>query len=84
MYKEHQNFKLPENEDDVIWRYMDLWKFEDLLKIHSLYFSTIKNMGDKFEGRIPDSVANNWIQKLTEKGYFSWLTVKCFEIATFG
>lgn len=71
MYKEHQNFKLPENTNEVIWRYMDLWKFEDLLKTQSLYFSTIKNMGDRFEGRIPDSIANIWIQKLTEMGYHS-------------
>jgi hypothetical protein len=71
MYKEHQNFKLPENNDEVIWRYMDLWKFEDLLKTQSLYFSTIKNMGDKFEGRIPYSIANIWSQKLKEKGCHS-------------
>lgn len=71
MYKEHENFKLPESKDEVIWRYMDLWKFEDLLKKQSLYFSTIKNMGDKFEGRIPDSIASIWIQNLKEKGYHS-------------
>lgn len=71
MYKEHQNFRLPENNNEVIWRYMDLWKFEYLLKTQSFYFSTIKNMGDKFEGRIPDFIANIWIQNLKEQGYQS-------------
>ena len=80
MYKEHNNYRLPENENEVIWRYMDLWKFEDLLQKKSLYFSTIKNMGDKFEGRIPASIADIWIKKFeNEKNHSMIKTIECLK-----
>jgi hypothetical protein len=53
MHTKHR--EVPEPEEDVkIWRYMDLFKFEDLLSTKSLFFSRIDNFGDLFEGRSSD------------------------------
>jgi hypothetical protein len=71
MYKEHKYLMIPENPNTIIWRYMDFWKFEKLIESQNLYFSTIKNMGDQFEGRIPDSIAETWIKNLNNKEYTS-------------
>ncbi len=72
MYKEHGCFKLPElKEENTIWRYMDFWKFEDLIKTSELFMSTIKNMGDQFEGRIPDAICRKWVDYLNSKGHKS-------------
>ena len=44
MYREHKYFELPEKKE-TIWRYMDFWKFKDLIESKTLYLSTIKKMG---------------------------------------
>ena len=54
MYVEHPDrnlFKLENSTNSKIWRYMDFWKFLNLLKTSSLYFSSTKNMGDEYEGK---------------------------------
>jgi len=38
------------SDDTVIWRYMDLWKFRDLLHRSSLFFPQLKEMEDKWDG----------------------------------
>ncbi|GGK17629.1 hypothetical protein GCM10007962_09810 [Yeosuana aromativorans] len=53
MYKEHPEIKTP-NRETVIWRYLDLWKFLDLLDSNKLYLSRAdKFEDDVFEGRVP-------------------------------
>lgn len=37
-------------ENLKIWRYMDYWKFESMIKNRSLYFCRSDNFPDKFEG----------------------------------
>ena len=37
---------------EQLWRYMDFWKFEDLLQTSSLYFSRPDKFVDPFEGRL--------------------------------
>lgn len=50
MYKKHPAFSEP-NEDIKVWKYMDLWKFDDLLSTKCLFFSRIDEFDDSFEGR---------------------------------
>ena len=39
------------DERETLWRYMDFFKFEDLLKTSALYFSRPDSFTDPFEGR---------------------------------
>lgn len=44
--------------DQVIWRYLDLWKFEKLIATRSLYFARADKFKDKLEGKFaPDYTA---------------------------
>lgn len=38
-----------------LWRFIDLYKFEDLIKSQSLYFSRLDQFSDKLEGVSPNS-----------------------------
>ncbi len=42
--------KLPHNLDASVWRYMDYWKFESLLKKSTLYLCRADRLQDRFEG----------------------------------
>lgn len=42
-----------------IWRYMDLWKFESLIKKNALFFSKVAMQTDKLEGIYPLKVKIN-------------------------
>lgn len=50
MYIDHPKLKKPDNEDAKIWRYIDLWKFLDVLATSSLHFSRVDFLGDLLEG----------------------------------
>ena len=50
MYKEHPVFEKPENENALIWRYMDFTKFISLLDKSSLFFARSDKLDDPFEG----------------------------------
>lgn len=52
MYKEHPSIVTP-HRDLKIWRYMDLWKFLDIIDNKKLYLARADTFEDKFEGRIP-------------------------------
>lgn len=54
MYKEHPDISKPNEE--IIWKYLDLWKFEDLLNRKCLFFSRIDVFEDTFEGRSSDKL----------------------------
>lgn len=53
-YVEHPVFKPPDDEDAVIWRYMDLAKFVWLLEHEALFFSRADLLGDPHEGAVPE------------------------------
>lgn len=53
MHKEHYVFKTNNSFNKPLWRYMDFWKFLNILETKSLYFSNSDNLGDSNEGRIP-------------------------------
>jgi hypothetical protein len=50
MYIDHPELKKPNNENAKIWRYMDLWKFLDMLATSSLHFSRVDCLDDSLEG----------------------------------
>jgi len=50
MYKEHPVFEKPEDENAMIWRYMDFTKFVSLLDKSALFFTRADKLDDPFEG----------------------------------
>jgi len=44
--------EVPENE--ILWRYMELWKFEDFLKTSTLYMARPDTFLDQLEGRFSE------------------------------
>jgi len=53
MYQENQFLEIPDNEEQKIWRYMDLSKFIYILEKKSLFFTRSDKFEDKFEGSYP-------------------------------
>ncbi len=50
MYASNPNIKLPENPDTVVWKYLDLSKFLDLLLSQKLFMSRSDKFEDQYEG----------------------------------
>lgn len=57
MYNEHPNIETPDRSLKI-WRYMDLWKFLDIIDNRKLYMSRADTFEDKLEGRIPIKKVN--------------------------
>lgn len=70
MFNENKYFILPTNSEiQTIWRYMDFWKFKDLIESETLFIPKIRQMGDQTEGRIVDDVRNVYVDDLKRNGY---------------
>ena len=50
MYLHNQNIKLPEDPDTIVWKYLDLSKFLDLLMSKKLFMSRSDKFEDQYEG----------------------------------
>ena len=50
MYLNNKNIKLPENPDTVVWKYLDLSKFLELLLSQKLFMSRSDKFEDQYEG----------------------------------
>jgi hypothetical protein len=50
MYKNNPNITLPENPDTIVWKYLDLSKFLDLLLSRKLFMSRSDKFEDQYEG----------------------------------
>ena len=50
MYLNNPNIKLPENPDTIVWKYLDLSKFLDLLLSRKLFMSRSDKFEDQYEG----------------------------------
>jgi len=61
MFEKHKAVITPQR-DLIIWRYMDLWKFLDIIDNKKLYLSRADSFEDKFEGR----VANRKVRDLED------------------
>jgi hypothetical protein len=50
MYLNNPNIKLPEDPDTIVWKYLDLSKFLDLLLSRKLFMSRSDKFEDQYEG----------------------------------
>jgi hypothetical protein len=50
MYANNPNITLPENQDTIVWKYLDLSKFLDLLISRKLFMSRSDKFEDQYEG----------------------------------
>jgi len=50
MYYNNPNIKLPQDPDTIVWKYLDLSKFLDLLISHKLFMSRSDKFEDQYEG----------------------------------
>lgn len=50
MYTKNPNITLPENPDTIVWKYLDLSKFLDLLISKKLFMSRSDKFEDQYEG----------------------------------
>jgi hypothetical protein len=67
----HPKATLPADRQITVWRYMDRWKFEDLIKKEKLYLCRADRLQDKFEGTYSREQLYDMDQWLTVKGYES-------------
>lgn len=50
MYRNNPNIKLSENDETIVWKYLDLSKFLDLLISQKLFMSRADKFEDQYEG----------------------------------
>lgn len=56
MYKEHPTFKIERTKGMPLWRYVDFWKFLDLINSSKLFFPNVEMLGDQHEGKVPELI----------------------------
>jgi len=65
MYYNHPNISLPEDPNTVVWKYLDLSKFLDLLLSEKLFLSRSDKFEDQYEGTFSEPTYEE-IKKLSE------------------
>lgn len=65
MYITNSNITLPENPDTIVWKYLDLSKFLDLLISKKLFMSRSDKFEDQYEGTFSEPTFEE-IKKLSE------------------
>jgi hypothetical protein len=65
MYLNNPNIKLPENPDTIVWKYLDLSKFLDLLLSQKLFMSRSDKFEDQYEGTFSEPTFEE-IKRLSE------------------
>lgn len=65
MYIKNDKIKLPEDPDTIIWKYLDLSKFLDLLLSRKLFMSRSDKFEDQYEGTFSEPTFEE-IKKLSE------------------
>lgn len=65
MYQNNPNISLPENSDTVVWKYLDLSKFLDLLLSKKLFMSRSDKFEDQYEGTFSEPTFEE-IRKISE------------------
>ncbi|MBU7573002.1 MAG: DUF2971 domain-containing protein, partial [Hydrogenophaga sp.] len=61
-YKAHHTFSAPQDQDHVVWRYLDLSKFAHVLFTRTLHFTRIDQFSDPFEGSASLLAANSLVE----------------------
>lgn len=70
MAVESFNMCIEPNPNEIIWRYMDLSKFESILKNKALFFCRVDRFADPFEGSIPRKEAEHRIKERRDISYY--------------
>lgn len=65
MYRQSPNITLPENPDTIIWKYLDLSKFLDLLLYQKMFMSRSDKFEDQYEGTFSEPTFEE-IKKIAE------------------
>jgi hypothetical protein len=65
MYLNNKNIRLPEHPDTVVWKYLDLSKFLDLLMSQKLFMSRSDKFEDQYEGTFSEPTYEE-IKKIAE------------------
>ena len=65
MYLDNKNITLPEDLDTVVWKYLDLSKFLDLLLSQKLFMSRSDKFEDQYEGTFSEPTYEE-IKKIAE------------------
>lgn len=65
MYINNPNINLPKNPDTIVWKYLDLSKFLDLLLSKKLFMSRSDKFEDQYEGTFSEPTFEE-IKKLSE------------------
>ena len=65
MYLNNPNIKLPENPNTIVWKYLDLSKFLDLLMSEKLFMSRSDKFEDQYEGTFSEPTYGE-IKKIAE------------------
>jgi hypothetical protein len=65
MYTNNPNIKIPENPDTIIWKYMDLSKFLDMLISGKMFMSRSDKFEDQYEGTFSEPTFEE-IRKISE------------------
>jgi len=65
MYTKNSNINLPEDPDTIVWKYLDLSKFLDLLISRKLFMSRSDKFEDQYEGTFSEPTFEE-IKKLSE------------------
>ena len=65
--KEHKNSEVP-SDSTIIWRYMELSQFLDLIVHRQIYFPNMNILTDKYEGKIPQNIITQKENELKTKG----------------
>ena len=68
MYITSPNIKLPEDPDTIVWKYLDLSKFLDLLLSKKLFMSRSDKFEDQYEGTFSEPTFEE-IKKLAIEDY---------------
>ena len=66
MYHNNPNIKLPEDPDTIVWKYLDLSKFLDLLLSQKLFMSRSDKFEDQYEGTFSEPTFEE-IKKLAKE-----------------
>ena len=64
MYRSNPNIKLPEDPNTIVWKYLDLSKFLDLLMSQKLFMSRSDKFEDQYEGTFSEPTFDE-IRKLS-------------------
>jgi hypothetical protein len=68
MYKKELFLRIPEDENTLIWRYMDFTKFISLLDRQELFFAWVDKLGDPFEGSYTEVNAAATVEEINKSG----------------